>query len=90
MFIYKGKVNRSDSLDPNYKVEFSVTAEAYNINEGVAFFTRLSPFPKVSFDDLTDYMFEKLELDEETIKNIKLEVGKTVFDYLFSSMDLKK
>jgi hypothetical protein len=84
---YKGKVIRSDSLDPNYKVEFSISTENYELDNAVAFFTRSSPYPKVSFDDYTDYRLEKLEMNEGTIKNIKLEIGKTVFDYILSTMN---
>lgn len=86
MFNYKGKVVRNDSLDPNYKVEFSFTSDKYEITDGVAIFTRMSPFPKVCFDDYTDYRLEKLDLDEDAIKCIKLEIGKTVFDYIFNTM----
>ncbi|MCX8129896.1 MAG: hypothetical protein N3I35_07350 [Clostridia bacterium] len=90
MFKYRGKVIRSDSLDPNYKVEFSFCSENYEVTEAVALFTRMSPFPKVCFDDYTDYLMEKNDVDEETIKNIKLEIGKTVFDYIFSTLDTKR
>lgn len=90
MLNYKGKVIRSDSLDPNYKVIFSFSTDRLELNDGVAFFARVAPFPKVSFDDFTDYLMEKLEIDENTLQNLRLEIGKTVFDYILDGSAPKK
>ena len=83
--MYTGKVVRSDSLDPNYKVKFSYSCPQYEISDGEAVFTRQSPYPKVTFDDYTDYIMEKNNVDEDTVKNLKLEIGKTVFDFIYST-----
>lgn len=80
--MFKGNVVRSDSLDPNYKVKFVFSNGKFEIVNGEALFIRQAPFPKVSFDDYTDYIIEKCEIDEATIKNISLEIGKIVFDYI--------
>lgn len=83
--MYSGKVVRSDSLDPNYKVKFSYSCTEYEITDGEAVFTRQSPYPKVTFDDYTDYIMEKNSVDEDTVKNLRLEIGKTVFDFIYST-----
>ncbi len=83
--MYKGKVDKNESLDPNYRVKFSYTDDKYSIPDGEATFTRKSPFPVVTFNDYTDYVIEKLEVDSDTVKNIKLEIGKTVFDFMMNA-----
>jgi len=88
--VYRGNVVRNDSLDPNYRIKFSFISSEYTIVNGYAMFTRCAPVPKVVFDDYTDYLIEQLELDEQTIQRLKLEVGKTVCDYIFSNLELKK
>ncbi|MCX7747871.1 MAG: hypothetical protein N2645_13425 [Clostridia bacterium] len=87
--MYKGVVLRSESLDPSYKVKFNFENEKYCIRDGGATFVRQAPTPVVMFDDYTDYILERLEVDTVTIQNLKLEIGKTVCDYIFSTMDLK-
>lgn len=87
--MYSGKVLRSESLDPTYTVKFSYSEGNFNINDGTAFFVRHSPFPKVSFDDYTDYLIERNQIDTSVLQNLKLEIGKTVCDYIFSTMELK-
>lgn len=87
--MFKGSVIRSDSLDPNFKVKFQFSNEKYDIPSGGATFTRQSPFPIVTFDDYTDYIIEKYEIEEDTVKNIKLEIGKIVFDYIYSTLEYK-
>ena len=79
--MFKGSVIRIESLDPNYKVRFTFSNETYEIMNGEALFTRQYPFPKVTFNDYTDYVIEKYEVDEVIVKNIKLEIGQIVFDY---------
>lgn len=83
--MYKGKVIRGDSLDPNYKVKFSYSCDAYEIIDGEAIFTRQSPFPIVIFDDHTDYIIEKYAIDDNVLKTLRLEIGKSVFDYIYST-----
>lgn len=85
--MYKGEVIKSDSFDPLYKVTFSFVNDSYSITEGIAMFTRQLPYPNVIFDDLTDYNIEKIEMDEETINNIKLHIGNTVFSYLYDILE---
>jgi hypothetical protein len=82
--MYSGEVIKNDSCDPQYKVKFSFENDMIKIKEASAIFIRQSPYPKVIFDDFTDYSFEKLEIDEETINHIKLQIGNTVFDYIYN------
>jgi hypothetical protein len=88
--MFKGSVIRSDSLDPNYKVKFNFSNDQYEIINGEAIFTRQSPFPKVAFNDYTDYIIEKYEMNEDVVKNIRLEIGKIVFDYIYSTLEFKR
>lgn len=87
--MYRGAILRNETIDPEYKVKFDYVNDRYTIKNGTAIFTRQSPVPKVTFDDYTDYLLEKLDVDDQTIQNIRLEVGKTVCDYIFSTMELK-
>lgn len=80
--MFKGKVIRSDSLDPNYKVEFSYQSEQFEIQEGEAFFTRQSPAPRIKFNDYTDYLFERFNINENVKKSIELEIGRTVLEHM--------
>lgn len=87
--MFKGNVVRSDSLDPNYKVRFVFVTDQFELTNGEAIFTRQSPYPIVSFDDYTDYFIEKNGLDEETVRNLRLEIGKIVFDYIYSTREYR-
>ena len=87
--MFKGTVVRGESIDPEYKVKFSFDEQNLLIQEGFAYFTRQSPAPKIVFDDYTEYLIEKFEIEEKTLQNIKLEIGKTVCDYIFSTKELK-
>lgn len=83
--MYNGKVLRNDSFDPTYKIKFSFKDENFEISEGEATFIRQSPLPKVTFCDFTDYVMEKHSICQNTVKNIELEIGKTVFEYIVSN-----
>ena len=80
--MFKGKVIRSDSLDPNYKVEFTYQNEQFEIQEGEAYFTRQAPAPQIRFNDYTDYLFERFNIDETVRKSIELEIGRTVLEHM--------
>jgi hypothetical protein len=88
--MYHGEVLRNETIDPEYKVRFSFNNGLYDIKDCTATFTRQAPVPKVTFDDYTDYMIESMGIDASTIQTIRLEIGKTVCDYLFSTMERKK
>ncbi|HEX9062803.1 MAG TPA: hypothetical protein VF941_21745 [Clostridia bacterium] len=83
--MYSGSIIKSESLDPEYRVKFSYKDEKINIPNGIAIFRREYPNPKVTFDDYTDYVIERQNTDIDTIRDIKLHVGKTVCDHLFSN-----
>lgn len=82
----KATVVRGESIDPEYKIKFSFASEKFNIQDGIAFFIRKAPSAVIYFDDYTDYVVEKSGADEKDVEYIKLEIGKTVCDYLVSSI----
>ena len=88
--MFQGKVIRNESLDPQYRVKFTYKTDKCYIYEGIALFTRKAPTPIVTFDDYTDYLIERLNLDESVLQNIRLEVGQTVCDYIFNTLEYKK
>lgn len=88
--MFRGAVIRSESIDPEYRVKFSYNNENIFIHEGVAVFIRRGPTPKVVFDDYTDYLVEKAGADDKTIQYIKLEIGKTVCDFIFTTKEIKR
>lgn len=87
--MFHGKVIRGESIDPEYKVKFSFEKETLQIQEGFAFFIRQSPAPKIVFDDYTDYLMEKSGVDDSIMQNIRLEIGKTVCDYIFNTKEIR-
>lgn len=82
--MYKGIVVRNESLEPRYVVRFSYSNDNYYIKDATAIYLR-QPNPKISFDDYTDYLLERLEIDEETVQHLRLEIGKTVCDFLLGN-----
>lgn len=80
--MYKGKVLRSESLDPRYTVKFSFSDGNIMITDGKAVYERKNPIPGVTFDEHTEHVLESCEVDSDTLKNIKLEIGKTVLEYM--------
>ena len=82
--MYRGVVSKNESLDPKYTVKFSYDSNNCNIPSGVAIYIRQAPSPKIYFDDMTDILLTKLDVDTDTLQHIKLEIGKTICDFILS------
>ncbi|MCX8129897.1 MAG: hypothetical protein N3I35_07355 [Clostridia bacterium] len=83
--MFSGKVVKTESVDPNYKIKFSYKGDEFEIYDGEAVFTRKSPLPKIVFDSRTDHLIKKSSSYQDIIKKIELELGKTVLEHIINN-----